>query len=152
VHKDLEHLVELFLTRGGKVFVSPQFDVRYDKERLEGGKCPDFVALDFEKKEKKEVVIVEVTAASNLNTLLNDITKRQAYWFGPIMRHLLSEGIVTDEWKPRFLGFVRRDNVEAASKRFAGQEDVAFFPIEDAMLDYTYSEMRAKGLPPYDRE
>ena len=38
----IENLVELYVTRGGKVFVSPQYDVEYDKERNEGGARPTF--------------------------------------------------------------------------------------------------------------
>ncbi len=55
----IESLVELYLTRGGKVFVSPQYDVAYDKNEREGGACPDILALDMK---EKEVVVVEVSS------------------------------------------------------------------------------------------
>jgi hypothetical protein len=59
----IESLVELYLTRGGRVFISPQYDVAYNKNEREGGACPDILALDTE---KKEVVVVEISSASNL--------------------------------------------------------------------------------------
>ena len=63
----LESLIQDFLTLGGSVFVSPQFNVAWDKEAAHGGASPDFVALDFV---KKHVVIVEMTTAYSLERFL----------------------------------------------------------------------------------
>jgi hypothetical protein len=143
----IESLVELYLTRGGRVFISPQYDVAYDKNDREGGTCPDILALDME---EKEVVVVEVSSASNLGkNLYRKIDERQTCWFSPIMRRLLDDGVITTVWSIRFLGFVRRDNLESARKRFAGHEkEVAFFALEEAAFSFAYwTERLEKGLP-----
>ena len=46
-----EALVAQYLATGGDVFLSPQFTIAFDKEQPIGGSCPDFVALDFNKRE-----------------------------------------------------------------------------------------------------
>jgi len=62
----IEPLIELFLTRGGNVFVASQDDIPYDAENTDGGTCPDFVALDFS---KNEIVVVEVSGGSDVRGL-----------------------------------------------------------------------------------
>lgn len=141
----IENLVELYVTRGGKVFVSPQYDVEYDKERNEGGACPDLLALDTE---KSEVVVIEVSSGSNLDALYGRVDERERRWFNPIMHRLLEEKVVTPKWSIRFLAFVRRDNVGNARKRYSGQDEVAFFAIEDAAFSFAYwTDRKEKGLP-----
>ena len=54
----IESLVGLYLTRDGKVFISPQYDIAYHHDARDGGTCPDIVALDME---RKGVVVVEIT-------------------------------------------------------------------------------------------
>ena len=139
----IEALVGSYLTRGGKVFLSPQFTVAWDKELADGGSCPDFVALDFE---KRHVVIVEVTTASDIGSILDRITKRQKHWYDPVQRRLTSAGAITPEWKPRTLCLLRRDRIDDARRRLS-ESDVTFHPLEDALLEYAYSSDRAKGLP-----
>lgn len=139
----VEALVGTYLTRGGKVFISPQFTVAWDRDRADGGTCPDFVALDFD---KRHVVIVEVTTASDIGTVLGRITKRQQHWYDPVQRRLTSAGAITSEWKIRTLCLLRRERVGDAQRRLS-DSDVTFHPLEDALMEYAYSFDRAKGLP-----
>ena len=140
----LESLVELYLTRGGKVFVSPQYDIAYDKEAQEGGACPDILALDME---KREVVVVEVSSASDLKKLFDRVEQRMTRWFFPIQRRLERDRVIDAEWKIRFLGFVRETMVDKAKAKFAYEADVCFFPLEKAAFSFAYWTEREKGLP-----
>jgi hypothetical protein len=140
----LESLVELYLTRGGKVFVSPQYDIPYDKDDREGGACPDILALDMG---KREVVVVEVSSASNVTDLLKRVADREARWFSPIRRRLEADRVIGPDWGIRFLGFVREAIVESSKARFADQADVCFFPLEQAAFSFAYWTEREKGLP-----
>ena len=140
----LESLVELYLTRGGKVFISPQYDIAYDKEAREGGASPDIVALDME---KREVVIVEVTSASNIKRICDRVRERHTRWFSPIRRRLEADLIIDAEWKIRFLGFVREQVVDKANDTFQDSAEVWFFPLEKAAFSFAYWTEREKGLP-----
>ncbi len=146
----LEALVGNYLTCGGAVFISPQFSVPWDKEQKDGGSCPDFVALDFE---KKQVVVVEVTTAADISSLLAKIPQRKANWFDPIERKLRSTGAIPvdptmkPQWEFRFLGIVRDKVLANARHTFEGVSDVTFHPLEEAVLGYAYFDTRAKGLP-----
>ncbi len=140
----IESLVELYLTRGGRVFLSPQYDVAFDKEARDGGSCPDFVALDME---HREVIIVEVTSASNLTSLCQRVTERKTRWFEPIRRRMEGDKIINPEWKMRFIGFVRENLAVEAKAIFAIDADVCFFPIEKAAFSFAYWADREKGLP-----
>lgn len=141
---NLENLIQDFLTLGGSVFVSPQFDVAWDREAAHGGSYPDFVALDFT---KKHFVIVEMTTAYSLTRFLENIRSRETRWFQPIGKHLSGIGAITPEWRPRFLGFVREPSLAFARSKFVGQPDVSFYPLEGAILGYAYWEKRQEGLP-----
>ena len=103
------------------------FDVPWDEALKEGGSCPDIVALNLS---KREVVVVEVNSASGIRDYLNMIDTRQVRWFNPVMRQLQKSGNVSANWEIRFLGFVRKSNVNAAEVRFASHKDVAFYAIE----------------------
>ncbi len=140
----IESLVELYLTRGGKVFVSPQYDVSYDREARDGGSCPDIVALDME---HREVVVVEISAAANLSSLFNKVAERDTRWFTPIQRKLEKDRVIDSAWKIRFLGFVREALVDGANKKFADAADVYFFALEKAAFSFAYWTEREKGLP-----
>ena len=140
----LEALVTLYLTRGGKVFISPQYDIPYSESEKDGGACPDIVALDME---KRELVFVEVSSAANLGDLYKKIRERQARWYAPIQRRLEADKILEGGWKPRFLGFIRRDLVKGAKGKFSEAEDVCFFPLEEAAFSFAYWTEREKGLP-----
>lgn len=121
----------------------------FDKDLNEGGACPDFVALDLQ---RREVVVVEITSASNVQPILNRVAERQARWFSPILRHLTKLGILGEGWqRPRFLGFIRYQNYELAKRRSAAMDDVAFYPIEAATFAWEYWDDRMRdGLPDRD--
>jgi hypothetical protein len=140
----IEGLVELYLTRGGQVFLSPQYDIPYSKEERDGGSCPDFVALDFG---AKEIVVVEVTSAANLKSLYEKVEQRQTRWFEPIRRRLEDEVPVVNGWPIRFLGFVRSKLVDEANTKFSSAGDALFFALEEASFSYVYWTAREKGLP-----
>ncbi|SER58378.1 hypothetical protein SAMN05216548_12713 [Faunimonas pinastri] len=140
----LESLVELYLTRGGKVFVSPQYDVPYDKDALDGGACPDILALDFE---HKDVLVVEVSSAAGLTSLFGRVAERESRWFAPIRRRLQADKIIDTAWSLRFLGFVRESNVDHANRKFTAQADVLFVALESAAFSFAYWDKRATGLP-----
>ena len=140
----IESLVELFLTRGGRVFVSPQYDIPFSDQERDGGSCPDFVALDFA---RSEVVVVEVSSASNLRDLISRVRERETRWFAPIRRRLEADRVITSESGIRFLGFVREALVDGAKGRFANENDIQFFALEKAAFSFAYWTEREKGLP-----
>lgn len=141
-----EHDIARYLTLDGHVFLAPQYNIAYDHELNEGASCPDFVALDLK---LREVIIVEVTAAANLQPLIGRIRQRETRWYAPIRRKMNEIGIVDDSWKPtRFLGFICKANLSLANKTFEVETDVAFWAIEDATFLWTYwDERMANGIP-----
>jgi hypothetical protein len=143
---DHEHDIATYLTLDGHVFLAPQYNVAYDRDLNEGGACPDFVALDLK---LREVIIVEVTAAANIQQLIGRIRERETRWYGPIRRKMREVGVVDDNWKPtRFLGFVREANLLHAKSTFELEVDVAFWAIEKAAFLWSYWDERMKeGLP-----
>ncbi len=143
---DHEHDIATYLTLDGHVFLAPQYNIAYDRELNEGGTCPDFVALDLK---LREVVIVEVTAAANMQPLIGRIEQRETRWYSPIRRKMKEVGVVDDGWKPtRFLGFVRSCNLSLMRNKFKSASDVSFWAIEDATFLWSYwDERMTKGLP-----
>ena len=143
---DHEHDIATYLTLDGHVFLAPQYNVAYDRELNEGGTCPDFVALDLK---LREVVIVEVTTAANIQPLIGRIEQRETRWYNPIRRKMKEVGVVDDSWKTtRFLGFVRSQNLSLMRNRFESSSDVSFWAIEDATFLWNYWDDRmTKGLP-----
>jgi hypothetical protein len=143
---DHEHDIATYLTLGGHVFIAPQYNVAYDRELNEGGACPDFVALDLK---LREVVVVEVTIAANMQPLIGRIEQRETRWYGPIRRKMKEVGVVDEGWKlTRFLGFVRKPNLSLMRERFESASDVSFWGIEDATFPWSYwDERMTKGLP-----
>ena len=144
-------MIEHYLTRCGKVFVSAQYDAAFDKQA--GASFPDIVALDFGC-HPREVVVVEITTSSNVASVLGKVRTRKARWFDPLMASLRSNGVVDETWRIRFLGFVREANVEKARGAFAGETDVWFQAIETAVFTFDgWDDRIAKGLPrsPDDR-
>ena len=125
------------------MFISPQFDASWSKENEDGGTCPDFVALDFE---KHEIIIAEVSTRYDLSGLIGRIATREKGWYAPIFRKLIGTGAVTSEWKTRTLCFIRRDRLDYARKGVIA-EDVTFQPLEDCLLEYAYHKERQNGLP-----
>ena len=139
-----EQIVATYLTRGGKVFIAPQYAIPNPHGRGDWS-CPDFVALDFE---RSEVVVVEVATGWDLDSVLTKVRDREMQWFSPLRAKLRSDKIMAAEWPIRFLGFVRKANLERASKSFLVHADVKFTAIEGATFAWEYWEARATaGLP-----
>lgn len=138
-----EHLVATYLTQGGKVFIAPQYSIPGPGGGGEWS-CPDFVALDFE---KREVVVVEITVAANVGPIIEKINDRQKRWFEPLRQKLESDKIVDGTWEMRLLCFVRRSQLQKAKASFSAQTGVAFFAIEDATFGWDYWTVRQNGLP-----
>ena len=133
-----------FLTQGGKVFIVPQYSIPSDNSKGDWA-CPDFVALDFE---RHEIVVIEVSTGANTNPIIRKVQDRQNRWFDRLRVKLAADRVADETWGMRFLGFVRRPSLNILQTTFAGDEDVAFFPIEDATFPYLYWSDRAeKGLP-----
>jgi hypothetical protein len=134
-----EQVVEAFLVQGGKVFISPSYNI---------GKlsCPDFVALDFS---KREVVVAEVTTAYDIESLIQKVENRQEQWFVPLRAQLDADKIA-EGWKMRFLCFVRKDRLERAKRDFKGMPEVTFTTIEKSAFSWENWDRRKGGLPRSD--
>ena len=138
-----EQVIATYLTRGGKVFIVPQYGIPAPGSTSDWS-CPDFVALDFE---RKEIVVVEVATGSGIGPITADAKNREQQWFGPLREKLASDGVV-EGWPIRFLGFVRKANLEKARKALSGHDGVAFAAIESATFSWDYwQERRDGGLP-----
>ena len=137
---DAESNVATYLTLDGKVFIAPQFAIAYDEKEQNGGACPDFVALDLP---KKEVIIVEVSEAANINSLTEKIRQREIRWYAPVIKTLIQNHVIDESWeKPRFLGIVRKSIVNKARDVFSGDSDVAFIAVEHIAFPWEYWNQR----------
>jgi hypothetical protein len=138
-----ELLLATYLTRGGKVFIAPNYSIPALNSKDEWS-CPDFVALDFE---RHEVVVVEMTTGANADAIIAKATDREKQWFEPLRAKLKDDGVAND-WPLRFLGFVRKTNLEKTQKAFADATDVTVIAIEDATFPWDYWTRRVEeGLP-----
>ena len=141
-----EQLIATYLTRGGKVFLAPQYSVPGDEEHSEWS-CPDFVALSFEKAGEPEVIIVEVTTAPDPSNLIRKLKQRENQWHDRIRAKLIADGIISDRWSFRFLSFVRRHNLEKCQRSFSPADNVFFAALEDATFSWEYWDKRLTQLP-----
>jgi hypothetical protein len=124
-----EQLVGSYLTRGGKIFIAPQYSVPGDRPNTESS-CPDFVALSFEKPGNREVLLVEVNSGSNFNALCDRAQDRKDRWFDPIRMKMLSGGIIDQRWSFRFYGFIRGELLSSLRvMKLAASDDVRFVAI-----------------------
>lgn len=152
-----EAMVMEYLTRNGLAFVCPQFSIAWDKERRDGGSCPDLLAIDLK---NRDVAVVEVTTKAEIAGLLARLRERRMRWYEPLEHRFNppseseSSGMATWElpWaiKPRFIGFIRGGLVQKAYGSFPDDEsnsDVTFFPIEEAGFAYNYWSVREGRMP-----
>ena len=84
--------------------------------------------------------MVEVATGSSLNSILAKVRDRETQWFNPLREKLRADGVLAATWPIRFLGFVRRANLDAALQPFRADADVAFAAIEDATFSWDYWE------------
>ncbi len=140
----IKQLIAIYLTKDGKVFVAQSYSI--PTPDLKGDwTCPDFVALDFE---RCTVLVVEVTTNANVNNLIRLVRDREKQWFQPLRAKLDADEIATG-WPVKFLGFVRKHNLDEAKGTFAEADDVTFEAIEDATFQWEYWSRREAGLPEY---
>jgi hypothetical protein len=112
-----EELAMMHLTRNGKtkVFVCPQYSV--DGERA----CPDFVALDFE---RKKVLVVEASGAANPTKLLERTRDRENQWFERLRREMRQSKVVDDLWDFRVMFYIRSIAAKAFQEKLGDVKDV----------------------------
>lgn len=140
----VEYFIALFLTRGGQVFIVPQYVIPSDNPNGEWA-CPDFVALDFS---KREVIVVEVTTSSNYNNIVQLAKQRHARWYERLNKKLLSDDVIDKTWGIRLLVFVREAHITLLNNIFRDDTDVTFHSVEDSTFEYKYWDDRKKyGIP-----
>ena len=121
---DFESLVLYYLSAQG-IFLAPQFSIRSEHGEWS---CPDFVALDFA---KKQIQVVEVTVAYSVDTLIEKVRQRELQWFNHLKPQLLELKIPVSDWACTVRLFIRRDRLDHVRAKFAGQDDVTVEAIED---------------------
>ena len=137
-----EPLIERYLTICGSVFIAPQYALAFNKDHEDGGSCPDFVALDFS---RRQIVVVEVNGGSSVKDFAARVEARETRWFRPLLRHFEEKKFAVSNWEIRFLGFVRKANVAKLQKMFLNDDGITFFAIEDATFSHIYWDERIKG-------
>lgn len=164
--KLFEEGIANYLALSGSVFLAPQYNIiKQGTAGKQGTSCPDFVALDFD---RKRIVVVEVTTAWDLNGLVTRISNRNVEWYEPIRAKLpdtdskscclrvehesaslgRSPDTDTKSWCLRVLAFVRTDRIKWIRNKFLTETDVTFYPLEKAIFGWRYDETRvANGLP-----
>jgi Holliday junction resolvase-like predicted endonuclease len=114
----LEGLYEVFvlnfLTRDGKTFAAPQYDID------NGYSCPDFVAL---RPSEKKVIVVEVSTAYDLTRLADKLRNKNAHWFERLTKLLVERRVVDASWDYEIMVFVRRNRINWLREKLG--EDVA---------------------------
>ena len=146
-----ETMVEQFITRNGLAMVCPQTDFLYSTEGKSGGSCPDFVVLDLQ---TSTLVVVEVSANSNINELVEKVRDRRQRWYKPLAEWWNGFAIgklnrLAEMGDLRVLCFVRQDRLLVADKRLGGADhpDVTWFPLEQTAFSHRYWDDRGRGLP-----
>lgn len=141
-----EQLVATYLTRGGKVFIIPQYPIPSDNPDQDWA-CPDFVALNFERV-PHEIIVVEVSMASNVSGMFDRVIDRHHQWFVRLRKKLEMDGITNADWDIRFLRFIREENFKVVPHHLTSSPDVYFQTIESVSFPWNYWEARkGGGLP-----
>lgn len=139
-----EAMVAEYLTANGRAFICPQYEVRWDAETKTGGSSPDFLVIDFS---ARDIVVVEVSGASNLNGLIDKIRDRENRWYRPIKRQLIEDKVIDQSWPNiRTLVFVRQERTNDGESKIK-EDDVTFVGLESAAFGYAWYEGRQSGLP-----
>jgi len=116
------------------LFVSPQFSVP-----CEGGSewsCPDLVGLDIP---KHQVVVAEVTTASNIRSLAAKVRNREEQWFRRVRQLLERKAIITPDWSFRAWVFVRQDCVEQMEREVGGSTEVTITALEEVAFPWKWN-------------
>jgi len=129
---DFEPVVMHYLAAQG-LFLSPQFSI--PNATVREWSCPDFVALDFI---KKQAQVVEVTIADNVRNLVAKIQNRENQWFQPLKSHLLERKVIDPRWCFVVRAFVRGDRFDYVHARFKDDKDVIIERIEDVTFSWKW--------------
>lgn len=130
---NVEPIVMHYLTASQGLFVSPQFVIRGPDGKE--WSCPDFVALDFQ---KRQVQIVEVTTASDVSGLIEKVRKRDVQWVQYLRPDLIRRGAIDDSWKFAVRVFVRADNVDVFARKLGDASDVSIQAIDEIMCAWKW--------------
>lgn len=140
-----EKLIELFLTcdQSGKVYLAPQYQIDRSPPPGVNPPCPDAVLID-ESRTPREVVVIEVTTAANIDKLKKKILNRDSRWFSTLRQRF--------DARVRMIVFVRGKLVKKftnwAKRNGINSNEVCFYAIEKATFEWIYWEKRRKnGLP-----
>lgn len=88
-------------------FLNHQLNIAFDKNS--GGTIPDMVVFDIR---DKSIIVVEVSSASNISTLLNNYKQAEERWYAPL-RTMYGSHI--DPNKMFCALFIREVNIKKAS-------------------------------------
>ena len=119
-----EAIVMAYLTRNKKAFVCPQFSIE-DGTNKEW-RCPDFVALDFE---KTQLIVAEVSTGSDMGRIAKEADQIYKHGIPKIKMQLARIKSIPDlaGWKVRMQMFVREDlkgDLEKRIKKLGFEADV----------------------------
>ena len=128
-----EQMAMGYLTKNGRVFVSPQYSIDRDWS------CPDFVALDFE---RKRVWVVEVSAAWDVKGLASKVNDCERQWMSRLRDQLRQKGIlgVDDGWSEGIMVFIRESRIEDFNKRLTRRDGIVveIVPLEKAGVPWEW--------------
>jgi hypothetical protein len=115
-------------------FVHTQFNFTWDKNKGEGGSCPDFVVIDYQ---DRVIYVVEVTIASNVNKLIQKMMDREKLWIEPLKKHLneINNNGFSD-WEYHVTAFVREINIPKFKKEIKDASDISVIGIESISFLY----------------
>ena len=124
-----EAFVLAYLTRGGNRFCTPQYGIKTEDGK-EDWRCPDFVALDFE---KRQIILAEVTSAWNIGTMAKKVVEMQNQGV-PKLRQQMADKIQAaipelSKWETKIQLFVREDRKPDLEKQLEGKLDKKAFEI-----------------------
>jgi hypothetical protein len=128
-----ESIVLHYLTHEGLSFVCPQFPIKGPNGCP--WSAPDFVALNFK---KKQIEGVEVSVASNVKKLFTKVANREAQWTGHLQSHLARLGQGFEVWPIVVKVFVRKDFVREFEALTNKQLPVEAEAIEDVVLRWKW--------------
>jgi hypothetical protein len=129
-----EHLVLQYLTKDAHVFVGPQYSIRGDT----GGEwsCPDFVALNFR---DKIVLVVEVSSASDPQSLRARVASRDIQWINRLREQLERNRVVDASWNKYHVEvFIRRDAERKFREAIGAANNVVIHILEDLGAPWTW--------------
>jgi hypothetical protein len=135
-----EEVVLVYLTKFKGYFVSPQYSITYEEgDKFYEWSCPDFVALDFE---KKSVIVAEVSVGWNISKLIDNVNNKDNTWFEKLKLQLKENKVIDDSWNFAVYGFIRNDRTDYFKEKFKGQKDVHCISIDEVMETITYGKFQ----------